>query len=120
MSDPTELVSVGGGGVAVGSLLMGLLKISGSRNINALDETLKKLHASVEALAKDVRDLREANIGLAKDIGALSRRVEDQDRDMASLRRQVHKWSNFLQRIALRTATGEHVKLEMPGSEDEL
>lgn len=114
MSDPLDMLLGGGAGAGLGGLVVGLLKLSGSRNIATLDDTLKSLKASTDALAKDVRDLREANIGLAKDIGSLNRRVEEQDKDIAALRRQVHRWGNFLQRITLRTATGEHVKIEVP------
>jgi chromosome segregation ATPase len=118
MSDPTELAGVGVGGLTIGGILVGLLKVAGSRNITALDDTLKSLRTSVEVLAKDVRDLREANIGLAKDIGSLTRRVEEQDKEIAGLRRQLHRWGNFLQRIALKTATGEHAVEMMPEGDE--
>jgi hypothetical protein len=66
MSDPTDLVLVGGGGLTVGGLIVGLLKWLGSRNISALDKTLSEL-------ASAVTELREANIAQAKDIGSLQK-----------------------------------------------
>lgn len=104
MSDINELGAVGVGGLTVGGLLVGLLKFAGSRNISALDDTLKSLNASVQTLTKDVRDLREANIGLAKDIGSLSRQVEEQDKEIAQLRRRLHRLGNNIQRVALKNA----------------
>lgn len=118
MSDPNELAAVGVGGMTVGGLLIGLLKLAGSRNIATLDDTLKSLRASADVLAKDVRDLREANIGLAKDIGALAQRADAADRETERLRRHIHRWGTFLQRLTLRTATGEHIKIEVPDAED--
>jgi septal ring factor EnvC (AmiA/AmiB activator) len=73
MSDPTDLVLVGGGGLTVGGLIVGLLKWLGSRNISALDKTLSELASAVTELRKEVRELREANIAQAKDIGSLQK-----------------------------------------------
>lgn len=119
MSDPTELAGVGVGGATAGGLLIWLLKASGSRNIGALDDTLKTLRSAVDSLSKEVRDLRETNIGLAKDIGALKERDTHQEREMVRLRRRIHSFGEFLQRLTLRTATGEHVRIEIPEQDDD-
>lgn len=108
VSDINELAGVGLGSAGVSALVVGLLKWSGSRNINTLDDTLKSLNASVATLSKDVRDLREANIGLAKDIGSLMRRVDEQDKEIGTLRRHMHKLGNHLARLALKSGSGEH------------
>ncbi len=71
MSDPTDLVLPVLGGGGVGALVVGLLKWSGSRNIEALDGTIKKLGDTISDLTAEVQKLREAHIGLAKDVGAL-------------------------------------------------
>ncbi len=60
---------IGGGGI--GALVVGLLKWSGGRNIEALDKTIQGLGEAVAALTLEVQKLREAHIGLAKDVGAL-------------------------------------------------
>ena len=108
-----------GGGATVAGMLVALLRFAGSRNISALDDTLKSLRASTDILSKDVRDLREANIGLAKDIGALSGRIDAHEKEIATVRRHVHRWGAFLQKLTLRTATGEHVKIEVPDLGDD-
>lgn len=75
MADPTDMVLVGGGGLTVGGLLMRLITGLGTRNLAALDETLKSLRTAVEELHKEVRHLRETDIAQAKDIGALQQEM---------------------------------------------
>ena len=90
MSDPLDIAMGAGGGATVAGMLVALLRFAGSRNISALDDTLKSLRASTDILSKDVRDLREANIGLAKDIGALSGRIDAHEKELVRM-----KWKHL-------------------------
>lgn len=103
MSDPTDIAPVigasAGGGALVTGVLMGLLKWSGSRNINQLDHTLQALNASVAELTKQVQNLREANIGLAKDLGALQ---ESQKNLQHRVDGQAQHWREEFEKLRRR------------------
>ncbi len=55
------------GGATIAGVIIGFLKWSLQRNINALDS----LGVTISKLTEEVQKLREAHIGLAKDVGAL-------------------------------------------------
>lgn len=88
MADPSDLMLVGGGGLTLGGLIVGALRMLGARNLAALDETLKSLRSAVEELHQEVRHLRETDIAQAKDIGALQQ-------EMRSLKERVEGMSTY-------------------------
>lgn len=72
MSDElAAAMGIGGGLLGGGGVIFSLLKWSGSRNIDALDGTIKALGETIGKLTDELQKLREAHIGLAKDVGAL-------------------------------------------------
>jgi len=77
VADPSDMVLVGGGGITLGGLLVGAIRLLGSRNINALDDTLKSLRDAVKELHEEVRHLRETDLMQGKDIGALQQELKD-------------------------------------------
>ena len=76
MTDPTDMMLMGGGGAGIGALLVGLVKGLGARNLSSLDETLKSLRGAVEELHKEVRHLRETDLAQGIHIGALQQEVK--------------------------------------------
>ncbi len=77
--DFTSLLAIGGGGMGVGGLLIGLLKWSTTRNLQAIDDRFVGLAKSMDTIGSEMKNL----IGevhryntqlavLAKDVGYLT------------------------------------------------
>lgn len=100
MTDPSDMVLVGGGGLTLGGLIVGLFKMLGARNLAALDETLKSLRTAVEELHKEVRHLRETDLAQGIHIGALQQEVKDMKERIDGM---GNHWREEFRRVAKRT-----------------
>lgn len=108
---PAEIAEIALGAGGGGTLLWLLVKWLGGRQVEQLDETLKKLEATNAALSIQVQGLRESNIKIAEQLGG---QAEGLKANKERIDESTKYWRESLKELAERVTTLERGRRTKP------